>query len=188
MNIAANSATSSVEYSLLGLLGDRPMHGYELHQELRHKTGLGLIWSVKQAQLYAILAKLESEGYIAGEVVVLGNRPARRVFHLTDEGKKAYGGWVCSPVARRDFRVDFLAKLYFAQRDGRTAAKKLLVAQKQLCKSWLNEMRERGDSCGERTVDRLVYRYRVGQLEATLSWLDECSEYLGSHSVVADRS
>jgi PadR family transcriptional regulator, regulatory protein AphA len=185
VGVQVKAPTPSVEYSLLGLLGERPMHGYELHQELSHKTGLGLVWTVKQAQLYAILAKLETEGLIAAEVVVQGSRPPRKVFHLTGSGEEAYARWVRSPVERRDFRLDFLAKLYFAQRDGRKVAEQLLSEQRKLCESWIEEMRTRKESCERINLDSLVYRYRVGQLEATLAWLDDCFRYLEAPSTLA---
>jgi DNA-binding PadR family transcriptional regulator len=176
----AKASTLSVEYSLLGLLGERPMHGYELYQELSRKTGLGLVWTVKQSQLYSILAKLEAEGLIAADIVVKGNRPARRVFHPTGGGQAAYGLWVRSPVERRDFRLDFLAKLFFARRDGQEAAERLLAGQRELCSGWLEGMLARSLACDDRNLDSLVYRYRIGQLEAMLAWLDECSVYLGA--------
>jgi DNA-binding PadR family transcriptional regulator len=163
------------------------MHGYELHREICRKTGLGLVWTVKQAQLYAILAKLEAEGLIAAEVVVQGNRPPRKVFHLTRDGEAAYESWVKSPVERREFRLDFLAKLQFAQREGRKVAEVLLSEQKKLCAGWMEEMQARSVSCGDRGLDSLVYRYRIGQLEAMMAWLDECSDYLEVSSTLSVR-
>jgi DNA-binding PadR family transcriptional regulator len=177
MDAQVKSLSPTIEYSLLGLLGDRPMHGYELNQSLSQKTGLGLIWSVKQAHIYAILAKLEAEAYISGQVVAQGNRPPRRVFSLTDEGRQAYEAWVSSPVPRKDFRLDFLAKLYFAHREGREVAEALLAEQRKLCSCWVEEMSASFGSCDEGCLDSLVYKYRVGQLEAMLAWLDECAAY-----------
>jgi PadR family transcriptional regulator, regulatory protein AphA len=172
----------SVEYCLLGLLGERPLHGYELYRELSRKTGLGLVWTVKQAQLYAILSKLEGEGLISAELVAQEGRPPRRVFHLTTRGRKAYSEWSASPASRKDFKLDFFAKLYFARRAGWSAAEALVVAQRGACSAWIDEMRARSDSCEAGSLDDLVYRYRIGQLEATLSWLDECLECLGSQA------
>jgi PadR family transcriptional regulator, regulatory protein AphA len=174
MNKRADDSASSIEYCLLGLLGDRPMHGYELHRELSRKTGLGLIWTVKQAQLYAILAKLEAEGLIAAELLAQTHRPARHVFHLTEAGGRAFRAWIGEPVARRSFRLDFPAKLYFARRAGAEELQRLVIEQRRLCALWLEEMSNRGLACEEGELDSLVYRYRVGQLEATLRWLDEC--------------
>jgi|GEM_PF-321803 len=167
--------SSSVEYCLLGLLGWRPMHGYELHRELSRKTGLGLVWTVKQAQLYAILAKLESEGLIAADLVVQEGRPPRKVFHLTQEGRGAYYDWLRSPAQREDFKLDFLAKLYLARRFGEASSDDLVRAQRTRCGAWVDEMRSRLEACEAGSLDALIYRYRLGQLNATLAWLDECS-------------
>jgi len=156
------------------------MHGYELFRELSRKTGLGLIWTVKQAQLYAVLAKLETEGLISAEVVVQGSRPARRVFHLTEAGRSAFSGWLREPASRKEFRLDFLAKLCFALRAGPSAAESLVAEQRRLCALWLEEMRSRGEASEARSLDSLVYRYRVGQLEAMSAWLEECADYVGA--------
>jgi PadR family transcriptional regulator, regulatory protein AphA len=175
-----HTSSHSVEYCLLGLLDEGPKHGYELHRELSRKTGLGLVWTVKQAQLYAILAKLEAEGLIAAELVAQGGRPPRKVFHLTAEGRKAYEAWTSSPASRKDFKLDFLAKLYFARRSGGASAQALIDVQRELCGDWIGELRSRFETCEAGSLDALVYRYRIGQLEATLTWLDECSECLGA--------
>jgi DNA-binding PadR family transcriptional regulator len=177
MHSSEGSLVYSIEYSLLGLLCERPMHGYELHQELSRKMGLGLIWTVKQGQLYAILAKLESGGLIAAEVLVQGNRPARRVFHPTEEGIKAFQDWVGVPSSRRAFRLDFLAKLFFAHRNGPEEAGFLLSKQRALCASWIGEMEVRAGATEGGGMDALVYRYRIGQLTAMLAWLDDCKDY-----------
>jgi PadR family transcriptional regulator, regulatory protein AphA len=156
------------------------MHGYELHRELRKKTGLGLVWTVKQAQLYAILAKLEARGLIEAELVDAGARPARKVFHLTEAGSAAYEEWVRTPASRRDFRLDFLAKLLAARKSGLEAAASLVGEQRRLCGLWLEEARARRAAVAEDSLDGLVHSYRIGQLEATAAWLDGCAARFAS--------
>ena len=162
-----------LEHALLGILAHRPLHGYDLYREMTRPSGLGLIWSVKQAQLYGMLARLERDGLIDAEVVVGGTRPARRVFHLTPAGRRAYRAWVTTPSQRRDFRLVFLAKLLFAREEGTDAD--LIERQRALCQGWLDDMRDRGSSAAGGSLDDLVYRYRIGQLEAMRAWLDTCA-------------
>ena len=69
----------TVEHALLGFLHERPMHGYEIHQHLAGLAGLGLVWQVKQSHLYAMLDKLEGDGYIAGRQQSQDARPPRRI-------------------------------------------------------------------------------------------------------------
>jgi len=173
---------ASIELSLLGLLGEKPMHGYELYRELGRKSGLGLVWTVKQAQLYGMLARLEAGGLVESELVASGQGPARKVFSPTAGGRAAFAEWARSPASRRDFRLDFLAKLVFARKAGVRAASTLVAAQRRECESWLEDMRTRGASCAEGSLDALVYRYRIGQLEATASWLEGCKAFFEAAS------
>ena len=62
----------TIEWSLLGLLRQQPMHGYELHQMLSTAEGLGLIWHLKQSQLYALLERLEERGYLSSTLEQIG--------------------------------------------------------------------------------------------------------------------
>jgi PadR family transcriptional regulator AphA len=56
---------------------------------------------------------------------------------LTDEGRKAFTRWVRTPVQHgRDFRVEFLAKLFFAGRDGPGAVAVLVSRQRVACSRW----------------------------------------------------
>lgn len=167
---------STIEHSLLGLLLERPMHGYELYQGLIEHTGIGLIWSVKQSHLYQLLGKLETRGFVAVELILQESRPARKVFHLTEEGERAFRAWIASPAPRQGFKIEFLAKLYFAQRENPKEALRLLEEEKKLCLSWLDDMVERSRKADG--FDGLVYGYRIGQLKAMLAWLERCEPYL----------
>jgi PadR family transcriptional regulator, regulatory protein AphA len=175
--IAEGERSPSIEFSLLGLLGERPMHGYELHREMRRESGLGLVWKVKQAHLYAVLSRLEASGLIASELVASARGPARKVFRLTAAGRAAFDEWVRAPSDRSGFRLDFPAKLLFATKRGGRAASSLVAEQRRLCSSWIDDMRSRRAACEEGGLDGLVYRYRVGQLEAMAAWLEDCAAF-----------
>src|SRR5512145_3063409 len=113
------NAPLSTELALLGFLHRRSMYGYEIHQQLSDPTGLGLVWRLKQSQLYALLTKLEHEGYVAINIEYQEARPPRKMFELTETGRQAFQNWVQQPVPQgRKLRLDFLAKLYFAQFEG----------------------------------------------------------------------
>ena len=75
-----------LEYALLGLLRREPLHAYEMYQRLRRGELLGHIWQLKQSHLYALLARLEEQGLIAGSTALQGARPPRRMLALTAEG------------------------------------------------------------------------------------------------------
>ena len=70
----------NVRAAILALLAERPMHGYEMIQELETRTGG--IWRPSPGSIYPTLQLLEEEGLIAGEDV-----DGRRRFALTDAGR-----------------------------------------------------------------------------------------------------
>src|SRR6266699_1435012 len=70
------------EYAMLGLLEDRPMHGYEMFQQFESGT-LRQIIHLEMSQMYAYLKKLERLEYIEAQVEPQGARPPRRIFHIT---------------------------------------------------------------------------------------------------------
>jgi hypothetical protein len=71
-----------VRAALLALLADRPMHGYEMIQELEQRTGG--IWKPSPGSVYPTLALLEDEGLVQSEVV-----DGKKQFALTEAGRHA---------------------------------------------------------------------------------------------------
>src|SRR5712692_2813615 len=148
----------TVEHALLGFLRERPMHGYEIHHLMIDPAGLGLVWQVKQSHLYAMLDKLESDGFIAGRQETQNMRPPRRVFRLTPLGRRALQAWLGRPVSHgREVRLEFMAKLYFARREGPERVAELLMLQRQVCGEWRAtlEARSTTDQAGS-GYERLV--------------------------------
>jgi DNA-binding PadR family transcriptional regulator len=68
-----------VRIALLALLSERPMHGYEMIQELDERTGG--IWRPSPGSVYPTLQMLEDEGLVAST-----QSEGRKLFTLTDEG------------------------------------------------------------------------------------------------------
>ena len=174
------SSPLTIEHVLLGFLHHEPTHGYEIHRRLSDPEGLGLVWHVKQNKLYALLAKLERKGYVTIELEPQNNRPPRKIFQLTEAGRQAFLTWVQSPVQHgRKLRLDFLAKLYFARREGEVVTRHLIEQQRVVCQSWLAQEHAQAGALREtRPYDWLVHEFRVGQIDAMLAWLDTCQEAL----------
>lgn len=170
----------TVEHALLGFLQSGPMHGYQLHQQLRDPAGLKQVWYLKQAQLYALLGKLDEAGYITASIQLQETRPARRVFSLTPTGREAFQNWLVSPVQRpRQMRQEFHAKLYFARREGGKTCARLIDLQRQACQEWLEAQKaSAGQENGGNAYVWLIDQYRLGQIQAMLDWLDTCQATL----------
>ena len=69
-----------VRAAIIALLAERPMHGYQVIQELESRTGGA--WRVSPGSVYPTLQMLEEEGLIVGEEI-----EGKRVYSLTDSGR-----------------------------------------------------------------------------------------------------
>jgi poly-beta-hydroxybutyrate-responsive repressor len=79
-----------VEPSLLLLLRERPLHGYELLERIPE---LGLEGRVDIGNLYRLLRALEDEGLVRSEWSADLPGPAKRTYELTDEGRRLLDRW-----------------------------------------------------------------------------------------------
>jgi len=66
------------------VLTERPMHGYELMQQVNRVTG-GAI-SVKEATLYPTLRRMEKMGFVSSEWQRSSRGPRKRIYHITRFG------------------------------------------------------------------------------------------------------
>lgn len=173
-------AALAIEHALLGFLAEQPLHGYEIHQRLQAAQQLGLVWHLKQAHLYVLLGKLEAIGYVAAELLPQDARPPKRLLHLTPAGRAAFDRWVRAPVLHgRELRIEFLAKLFWAQHQGSAVAQQLIAAQRATCGGWLAEIPDAPlPEPDEQPYGWLVHSFRRGQIEAMLAWLDTCAAVL----------
>jgi PadR family transcriptional regulator AphA len=167
---------SGLEYALLGFLTRQPRHGYELHKELSQLEGIGLVWKIKQAHLYALLDKLENRGLVTSKLVTTISYPPRKEYQLTKAGRKAFEDWMLSPVEHgRELRQDFLAKFYFARLHGEKTTRQVLEAQRKALESLQTHLEiEDGALNISQTYEKQVYQFRLKQIQAFIEWLDTC--------------
>jgi DNA-binding PadR family transcriptional regulator len=71
---------ANVRAAVLALLAERPMHGYEMIQELESRTGG--VWRPSPGSIYPTLQMLEDEGLIVSE-----ESAGRKRFTLTPAGR-----------------------------------------------------------------------------------------------------
>ena len=162
----------TIELALLGLLRPGPLHGYQIHQRLLEQNGPGFVWRLKQAQLYALLGKLEEVGFVQSALQAQETRPTRRVYQLTTEGHAAYNKWLISPVNNpRQIRQEFLIKLYFAQLEKEETVSVLVANQLSVCQSWLDLYIAQLATTPVDSFKYIVCQYRLGQIQATFAWL-----------------
>jgi PadR family transcriptional regulator PadR len=96
-----------VEPSLLLLLRERPLHGYELLERLPE---LGLEGRVDIGNLYRLLRSLEEEGLVSSEWNAELPGPAKRTYELTAQGRRLLDRWAEALGRAQDTIGSFLTR------------------------------------------------------------------------------
>lgn len=157
------------DYPILGVLAHSPSHGYDLCRELRKR--LGEIWTLRNSHVYALLAGMERDGLLEHERVDQETRPAKKVYRITDAGRKIFLDWVRSPVDNvRDIRLEFLAKLHFARLASPSLVADLISDQLAICLRNEKRLRDKKRLC-KTVTERAALDFRLTMVEGTVDWL-----------------
>lgn len=116
------------ELILLGLLKERPKHGYEIKKELREISSL--FAGVDSQSIYYPLQVLEKKGLLVKSVSKKGNRPTRFVYKLTLKGQDYFKELLSRSFLyfkKPQFSLDL--SLYFLQHIKPDIAKRRLRAR-----------------------------------------------------------
>ncbi|MFD8599551.1 PadR family transcriptional regulator [Kitasatospora sp. NPDC059646] len=91
-----------VRASLLALLQERPMHGYEMITEIGERTGG--VWRPSPGSVYPTLQLLEEEGLVSAT-----EQAGKKLFELTEQGRAEAGQGSASPWDEAGRRGDWEA-------------------------------------------------------------------------------
>jgi PadR family transcriptional regulator AphA len=161
---------TAVTWSVLGLLGVKPMSGYDIKRAvdrtIRH------FWAASYGQIYPELKRLEDAGWISGKNASQGER-ARRVYKLTAQGGRELEAWLRGYETRIELRDESLLRLFFADALPRDEALGLLSARREGYRMMLAYLRSLDDGEGPDPpfVD-LVYRWGLDYCEWGIEWCD----------------
>ena len=99
----------ALEHALLVALSERPASGLELTR--RFEKSLGFFWHATHQQIYRVLARMESDGWVDVEVVEQEGRPDKRVHTPSAEGRRVLAEWLATPMPMEAFRSELAVKL-----------------------------------------------------------------------------
>lgn len=172
-----------LEFAVLGVLADGPIHGYELRKRLTEM--LGPFRSLSYGTLYPTLRRLVNRRAIEPvsltpleESPGMRTKRARIVYALTAEGKEEFDQWANRPGSNSWDDEAFAAHMAFFSRTERRARLRILHGRR----SWLDErlMTLRATLADSRTqLDPYAMSIRSLNVESTereLRWLDELIE------------
>jgi DNA-binding PadR family transcriptional regulator len=154
--------------ALLGLLEERPRHGYELKH--LHDRLIGGGKQLRFGQVYASLARLLRDGFVVVDAVEREEGPDRKLYAITPSGVARLEEWLMDPIDPAAYlRSEQFSKVVVALLSGRPA-EEILDAQRE---THLRTMREltRRKTEGD-VADALTADFALFHLEADLRWLE----------------
>jgi DNA-binding PadR family transcriptional regulator len=163
---ASRNATS---YVILGMLGWRPMSGYEIKSIV--DTSTRLFWAASYGQIYPELRRLEEEGLIEGKPDPTGGRQ-RNVYAISDAGRRELNAWLAADPEIFEMRDEGLLKLFFAGAGDGDSAAGTLAAMRRRSLGKLAELRAIEEQAGPEGYAGMVLRYGIEMCEWQADWCE----------------
>ncbi|MET8631945.1 helix-turn-helix transcriptional regulator [Streptomyces sp. NPDC004096] len=174
-----------LEFAILGLLRESPMHGYELRKRLN--TSLGVFRAFSYGTLYPCLKTLVANGWLIEEsagtpddvlAAPLTGRRAKIVYRLTAQGKEHFEELLAQtgPDAYED--EHFAARFAFFGQTSRDVRMRVLEGRRSRLEERLEKMRASLARTRERLDDYTLELQRHGMesVEREVRWLNELIE------------
>ena len=164
----------SVRHAVLGLLAQRPRHGYDLRAAFQAMVGGEENWAVKPAQIYTTLARLEKSGLVKEDSVEQDAGPEKRIYAITRAGQNTLTEWFNSGTEPDHQHDEFFIKLMIGLVSGVADPYQLIHTQRgQLYQELHKLTTQRGQSDPTKELASILLLDKaVMHLEADLRWLD----------------
>jgi len=162
-----------LELAILGLLKERPMHGYELKKRLSYM--LGHFWTVSYGSLYPALKRLERGGGIERAYSVKQKTRNRNVFRITRAGEKEFMRLLSDTVTETSLAdtEKFDTRMAFFQYLEPETRLSLLERRRQVLEEQLVKFKAYRSSHRDQDHYRAgLFRHKVDQARSDIRWLE----------------
>ncbi len=181
----------SLTFGILGFLNYESMSGYDLVKAF--DSSLQFFWHVQKSHIYLELKKLEKEGYICGKTVIQSDRPNKKIFSITEAGRKEFMNWLAEGADENTthFKSAFLMKVFFGGNMTPAQSVAMLKKYKANCEAYLKSMGSAPESIEKYGSDMETYQtmywqftvdYGYGFIKNCIEWSERCIEKLESRN------
>lgn len=131
-----------LKHGILGLLNYRPMTGYDINRIFQ--TGIAFFWHAQTSQIYKELTTLMKNKWVESETIVQNDKPNKKLFHITEEGRLELGRWLkdadLSEIMK--YKNPMLVKIFFSSQVNVDMTMRLLEKYIQECKAVIERMNQ----------------------------------------------
>ncbi|MFF5919806.1 PadR family transcriptional regulator [Streptomyces flavochromogenes] len=99
----------AIEHAILVSLLEKPGSGYELAR--RFERSIGYFWTASHQQIYRVLKRMESDGWVDVRDVPQQGRPDKKEYTVADLGQAVLSSWIHEPIEPESIRHDLAVKI-----------------------------------------------------------------------------
>ena len=174
----------NLQFAVLGLVARRRegVHGYRLKRECDAISDE--FWQINYGSLYRVLDMLERGGELELTQLVQNKRPNRKVYRITEKGRRNLDDWLLQPVADKPqpLRNELALKLLFLGGADAAAIYELIKHQRGIYLTNLahiSRRRKRLEKVGlDMEVTGLVMDGAEMRVRADLGWLEHIERHV----------
>ena len=177
----------ALEHAILVSLSERPATGLDLTR--RFDRSIGFFWSATHQQIYRVLGRMETGGWVTAEHVVQQGRADKKVYAVTAAGRAELARWLATPITPETFRSEVAVRLRGASYGDRQAVLEQVRAHAaehatRLAHYQQLAARDFPDGVASTTDDhdRDVYLVLRGGIRLEQFWVDWLTEYLDAYA------
>jgi DNA-binding PadR family transcriptional regulator len=168
---------SPTAHVILGMLGMRPMSGYDIKALVDNSTRF--FWAASYGQIYPELSRLAKAGLIEGTREPQSGRK-RTVYRLTSRGRRHLREWLGIDPETFETRDEALLKLFFAGATGGRDAPAVLAAKQGHHEAIVERLRAMEPKVAEggKSFQHLVLSYGIECNEWAAGWCKRAAKAL----------
>jgi len=187
----------SLSHGILGLLTYRPMTGYDLKKIFDRP--ISQVWSASLSQIYRELSILQKKGYVSSTVQKQEDRPDKRIYSITEQGKMVFQDWLSDFPENLSFpkRDEFMLRIFFGsklEKEELIKQFRRFILQKQEYLGVLTEIEKNFKEYStkfnveseekEKIFWHFTIKRAIMSIEVLTKWAEECINELESREIV----
>ena len=177
----------ALEHALLVALREEPASGLDLAK--RFSRSIGYFWHATHQQIYRVLARMDSDGWVTVTEVAQTGKPDKKVYAVSPAGERALADWLAEPTPMEPLRSELAVKMRGAAFGDRAAVLDMVratLADHRVRLDHYEQLEKRdypegpGTLRGHELDQYLVLR---GGIRTERFWVEWLTEYLTAHGV-----
>lgn len=174
----------SLKHGILGLLTYKSMTGYELMKSFNES--LSFFWNAQTSQIYRELDTIEKKGWVVSKIIPQDDKPNKKEFTLTNEGKDELNKWLNShsPEKSMTIRDDMTMRVLFSAGSNKLGLVKELIDYHNQNEEYFKSLKDiekqinSENESSKTSEDKLYWSMAIkrGQInsQANMMWVEQC--------------